>query len=111
VTDAPAIFDETTVRQAATLLAQAAPGARVILFGSYARGEPTPDSDLDFLVVEPSVTNRVAEMVRLRRALSPLRVAADVLVTTEQEFQRWRTVPGNVYHEAATEGKTFCGPA
>jgi predicted nucleotidyltransferase len=38
--------------------------ARVILFGSAARGELTRDSDLDFLVIERDVENRVAEAVR-----------------------------------------------
>jgi predicted nucleotidyltransferase len=45
------------------------PSARVILFGSAARGELTRDSDLDFLVIEREVENRITEAVRLRDAV------------------------------------------
>jgi predicted nucleotidyltransferase len=101
-------FDEGTVREAAERLLKAAPGSRVILFGSYARGEPTVHSDLDFLVVEPQpVPSVVDEMVRLRRALDPLRVSADVLVTDERTFRQWRDRPSSVYARAAREGKVF----
>jgi len=39
---------------------------KVILFGSYARGDATEDSDVDFLVVEKDVPSNVTEVVRLR---------------------------------------------
>ena len=100
-------FDETTVLEAARLLMEAAPGATVILFGSYARGKQTPDSDLDFLVIEPRVSSPLAEMVRLRDVLRPLRVSADVLVTSREKFERLSTAPGTPYYDAANEGRVF----
>jgi len=102
-------FDEETIREAAhKLLAAAPPGSRVILFGSYARGEETIDSDLDFLVIEPGpIESVIDEMVRLRRSLDPLRVAADVLVVTKDKFDRLSSAPGTVHHWAANEGRTF----
>ncbi|GAG00679.1 unnamed protein product [marine sediment metagenome] len=105
--DKPTIFDNDTIQKAAELLLEAAPGATVILFGSYVRGNPTPDSDLDFLVIEPDVTSHVNEMVRLRDVLRPLRVAADVLVSSEQEFRYWSETPGTVHYDAAKEGRVF----
>jgi predicted nucleotidyltransferase len=71
------------------------------------RGTPRDDSDIDFLVVEPSVANPRAEMVRLRQVLRPLRVLADVLVVSERTFQEWRNTPNTVIYEAATEGKVY----
>lgn len=103
----PKVFDEATIREAAGLLLKAAPGSKVILFGSYARGEPRSHSDLDFLVIEPHVTSPWEEMVRLRDVLRPLRVAVDVLVTDEPTFRHWCNTPGHVYCQAATEGRQF----
>ena len=103
--------DEATIRQAVNLLLQAAPGSTVILFGSHARGEAGPDSDLDFLVVEPRVEDTLGEMVRLRKALQPALgrrlISADVLVVSAEKFAYWRDTPNTVIHQAATEGKSY----
>jgi len=89
------------------LLVEAARPRRIILFGSEARGEASEESDLDLLVVEESVPDRMAEMVRLNRLLRPLKIAVDVLVLSEEKFQYWRDTPGNVCYEAATEGQVL----
>lgn len=44
---------ERLIAEAGRRLAEAAPDAKVILFGSHARGNARPGSDLDLLVVEP----------------------------------------------------------
>ena len=103
------MIDEHTIAQAARLLLEAAPGSTVILFGSHARGQAGPDSDLDFLVVEPKVASRREEAVRLRDVLRPLRVPADVLVVSEGTFRGWSDTPGTVYYEAAHQGRTIHG--
>jgi len=99
------VIDAKRVAEAVKVLRKAANPRRIILFGSYARGRATTASDVDFLVVESSVRNVVAEMVRLRRLLSPLRIPVDVLVVSERQFARWSDTPGNILHEAASEGK------
>ena len=102
------MIDQSTISEAVKLLLKAAPaGSEVILFGSHARGDAGPESDLDFLVVEPNVPSKHAEMVRLRDALRPLRVPADVLVTSRAVFEDWRDTPNNVLFEAWTEGRLF----
>lgn len=88
------------------LIAAAQP-SRVILFGSYARGEADEDSDLDLLVVEAQVENRGAEMVRLRRAIGRVGTGVDVLVYSEEEVTRRGDVPGTVIYWALNEGKTL----
>ena len=101
-------MDLSVIEKAVDLLLEAAPsGSKVILFGSHARGDARPDSDLDFLVIEPRVADHRAEMVRLEHVLQPLRVPADVLVTTEADFEEWRDTPGTVLYDAAKEGKVF----
>lgn len=99
---------EELIREAGRRLAGAAgPPAKVILFGSHARGEAGPDSDLDFLVIEPKVESRFAEMVRLRRALRGLGVAADVIVVTPEHVEEWGEVRNTMLHAALTEGRVL----
>lgn len=99
------MFDEALIQEAGKRLADAAPGARVILFGSHARGNAGPRSDLDFLVVEPSVEDRAGESVRLRRALQGLRLFADIIVISESDAREWGGVRGSVIHAALSEGR------
>lgn len=80
---------------------------RVILFGSHARGDARLGSDLDFLVIEPDVSDRHAEMVRLRRALHHLRRPVDVLVVSEAQVEEWGETRGTVLHEALSEGRVL----
>ena len=101
------LLDKETITKAVDMLLKAAPGATVILFGSYARGRAGPESDLDFLVVEPEVKAVRAEMVRLRDVLRPLRIPVDVLVTDAETFRKWSDTPGTVLYEAAKEGQIF----
>ena len=59
--------------------------ARIVLFGSRARGEARQDSDYDLLVIVDSVANRRALRIAIRRSFDDLAVAADVVVTTTEE--------------------------
>ncbi len=96
------------VDRAGRLLADAAPRqSKVILFGSRNRGDAGADSDFDFLVVEPSVASKAKEMVRLRAALDPLRIAADVMVVPLGYMEEWGDVPGTMLHDALTEGRVL----
>lgn len=87
------------------LAAEAGPGARVVLFGSYARGDAGPHSDVDFLVITPRVAGRHAEMVRLRRALRGLAASIDVLVYSDEQASRYERTWGHVVRHALEEGR------
>lgn len=101
------MIDEKTIAKAVDLLLRAAPGSRVILFGSHARGQAGPDSDLDFLVLEPDVKDRFEEMIRLREVLRPLLIPVDLLVASVEKFEYWRDTPNTVFYRAAQEGKVY----
>lgn len=98
---------DDVISRAARLLEQAAPGSTIILFGSHARGDASPDSDVDFLVIEPEVASRRSEMVRLRDVLRPLRIPVDVLVVSHKTYHQWADTPGTVLYEATREGKVL----
>jgi uncharacterized protein len=99
--------DAEIERAAHTLAEQAGSPVRVILFGSHARGDARAGSDLDFLVIEPEVPDRHAEMVRLRGALHDLRRPIDVLVYSEEQVEEWGSVPGTALHAALAEGRVL----
>ena len=84
-------------------------GATVILFGSHARDEARPESDVDLLVIEPDLHGRRAERVRLRKALRGLGVPIDLIVVSEHHAKRWREVEGSLVHEAIENGRTLVG--
>ncbi|WP_449243845.1 nucleotidyltransferase domain-containing protein [Desulfobacca acetoxidans] len=101
------MISKSKIQEAIRLLKQAAQPSFIILFGSYGRGTPREDSDVDLLVVLPEVKDRREEMVRLRRVLRPLRIPVDVLVVSEAIFREWSGTPGNVFFEAAQEGQVL----
>jgi len=105
------VIAETVIEEAGRRIAKAAPQARVILFGSYARGEAGPDSDLDLLVVEPQVPDRHREMVRLERELRSLSVPVDVIVVSRSYLDDWAGVDGTIVYAALSEGRVLDGAA
>ena len=102
------MVDEATIQEAGRRLARAAgESARVILFGSHARGDADARSDLDFLVVEPDVDNAAEESVRLRRTLRGMRLAVDIIVVSDQYAADWQGVRGSLVHAALSEGRVL----
>jgi uncharacterized protein len=97
--------NEERITEAGRRLAAAAPNAQVILFGSHARGEAGPHSDIDILVVEPEVANEAEESVRLHRILRDLRMPADIIVVSREYVGRWSEVRGSLVHTALSEGR------
>jgi predicted nucleotidyltransferase len=99
--------DERLISEAGRRLAAATEQARVILFGSYARGEATALSDLDLLVIEPEVAAPRAESARLRRELRDLEVALDVIVVSRKQAEQLGEVAGTVVNEALQTGRVL----
>jgi predicted nucleotidyltransferase len=65
---------------------------RIILFGSWARGEAREDSDLDLLVVLPEVEHKRKAAIQIGNTLSNLPISKDIVVTTPEEIkntERW----------------------
>jgi uncharacterized protein len=95
---------DALIREAAQRLGEAArKPARVILFGSYAKGDADADSDLDFLVVQQDGFSHRREIIRLQEVLSPLRVPAEVLVISHEEAARPERT-GDAVRDALAEG-------
>jgi len=101
------MIEEADVQRAVERIVMAARPNRVIVFGSYGRGDADDASDLDIMVVQPDVTDRYAEMVRLRQVVGPIGAGVDVLVYSQREFDRRSSVPGTVLYWARKEGRSL----
>ena len=80
---------------------------RIILFGSYARGQAGPDSDVDLLVVMPVAGSKREKSIEIALALHDIRVPKDIIVVTPDTVERQHDVVGTIVHPAIKEGKVL----
>ncbi len=79
---------------------------KLILFGSYVRGNMNLNSDLDILVVTgDDIENPRKESVRIRRALKGIVMSMDILVVPESKLEELTNMPGLIYREAMRGGE------
>lgn len=77
---------------------------RIILFGSGARGERGPNSDLDLLVVKSGVhRRRLAQTIY--RHLFGIPVPVDIIVVTPEDVSAFRGKVGTIIEPALREGR------
>ena len=96
---------EEIIRDLVDRIVQAVHPRRIILFGSAARGQMGPNSDLDVLVVMPDGTHRKETCRRVYRSLRRLGVPKDIVVVTESDVQRFGHEPSLVICPALAEGR------
>lgn len=74
------------IRVWAKLLARLFQPEKIILFGSYAYGQPTVNSDIDLFVIVPHAETAIQKASEIRMAL-PMGVAIDVIVRSPEKVQ------------------------
>ena len=80
---------------------------KIILFGSQARGDAGPDSDVDLLVVMPFEGRKLDKIVEIGAALSDFTVPLDILVSTPEQLAVQKEIPGTAQRAAVREGKVL----
>jgi predicted nucleotidyltransferase len=80
---------------------------RIVMFGSHARGEATSDSDLDLLVITEDDQPDRELVLRIRRRLSDLPIAKDVVVASQQRVKDYGHLVGTILRPALREGITL----
>jgi predicted nucleotidyltransferase len=104
----PWSITEPKVQAAVARIVSIARPQKIIVFGSYARGQAKPGSDLDMLVIaDDTLANCRAESVRLRRALRGISMPIDIIVVRQSDVKRLRRTPGLLYEIALSEGRVM----
>jgi predicted nucleotidyltransferase len=78
---------------------------KIILFGSHARGNATPDSDVDLLVVMPIRGSKRDTRIAIAVSLSNFGVPVDIVLSTPPELEERRGIPGTIARPAILEGR------
>jgi predicted nucleotidyltransferase len=103
------------LRRMVEIIVREADPQAIILFGSRARGDARPDSDIDLLVIEREPfgpgRSRIKEAARLYRALGDLPAPKDLLVYSRDEVAVRRSAPSHVVARACREGRVLYGDA
>jgi uncharacterized protein len=93
------------------LAAVASSPAKVILFGSYARGEANEDSDVDLLVLQNDFSNRAQEYLRLAREAHLMAPNVEVILMKNEDYEWKSLVGGTLPYWASREGLVLHDPA
>ena len=101
----PASIEKQVLDRLVSKIVEAVHPRRVLLFGSAARGQMGPHSDVDLLVVMPDGAHRRRTAQRLYRVLAGLGVAKDIVVVTESDVRQFADEPSMVVHPALKEGR------
>jgi predicted nucleotidyltransferase len=104
------VSDDLLLQMAQVIVQEVEP-ERIILFGSHARGEAHPGSDVDLLVIEREgfgkQRSRRREAALLWRALAHFPVSKDIVVYSQKEAAEWKDSPGHLVARALREGRVL----
>ena len=101
------INDEPKLREIVRRLVEAVDPDRIILFGSRARGDAGPDSDVDLLIIKDSDVPRHRRTIPAYSALKGLAIPTDIIWRTPAEIVEWSRVPNHVVTRAMREGRVL----
>ena len=80
---------------------------KIILFGSYASGNPNNDSDLDLLVINDTDLPRHKRSFDIQKALIGSMIPMDILVYTKTEFEHEKNEKGSFLNSAIKTSKVL----
>jgi len=106
VTSFPQVDDALLAELVARMVAVGKPRT-IILFGSRARGDAGPSSDIDLLVIEESSVPRYKRAAKYRKAVVGLFPSKDIVVWTPEEVEEWRSVSNAFISRALREGRVL----
>lgn len=96
-------LDRETLDEIVQRVVEVAQPEKIILFGSAARGEMGPNSDIDLLVIKDAEDTRGLS-ARIHRKLRGVRIAVDAIVVAPAHVERYKDSHALVIKPALREG-------
>lgn len=84
---------------------------KVVLFGSASRGEMSANSDVDLLVIVPTGMHRRRTAQLIYRNMIGAGFAADIVVVTEDDVERYKDRTGMIIMPALADGRVLYAAA
>ncbi len=103
----PTQIDASLIRDIVLRIVNVIHPDKIVLFGSQARGEARPESDIDLLVIARSTEPRHRRSAPLYGALSDILAPMDILVYSPEEVDEWSQVRQAFVTTALREGKVL----
>lgn len=100
-------IDESLLKDIVQRILKVAQPEKIILFGSYARGEATKESDIDILIIQPSDLPRYKRSTPVRLALRGLFPSKDIVIYTPEEVKDWESASTSFISYVLREGRVL----
>ncbi len=98
--------DKELLKEIVERIVNAVNPLKIILFGSYAYGEPKKGSDLDILVVVDNIKDSKRELrIKIRKALREFLIGKDIIVILVQELENCENIPYTFISSIVRKGK------
>ncbi|MCX7858166.1 MAG: nucleotidyltransferase domain-containing protein [Deltaproteobacteria bacterium] len=103
------ILTESLLNEMVRVIVKEINPRKIILFGSYARGNINPNSDVDLLIIDDNPfgpgRSRRKKMGALWRSLARFFIPIDILLYSSDEIEQWRDSKNHVIAQAIKEGR------
>lgn len=103
------MIDEKRLEEIKEKIVKAVSPEKIILFGSYATGTATEESDLDLLVIWDTDLNPHKRNLFLSRLFPKRDFSLDIFAFTKKEVERLKDIAGTILYEAFHNGKVIYG--
>ena len=103
----PRKVDEELLKEMVRRILEVTQPDKIILFGSYARGNATESSDIDILIIQPSDLPRYKRATPIRLALLGLFPSKDIVVYTPEEVEEWKSASTSFIASVLREGRVL----
>lgn len=103
------MYTQEQINNVVSKIVQSVNPTKVILFGSYANGQPNENSDLDLLIIKNTDNPLNKRASEIRQYLRGIKIPMDILVYTENEYKEQLNSKYSLLSNIVEKGKVLYG--